>query len=199
MTHRNQASMAWHYTNSVGIGGILSSGTIRPSVVDLGPHEKPIVWFSTNQSIELTMMELAFQAEDGRYIRPKTLHEYRVLGFGIYRIGAPVAQLLRYVDLLSAAKIGLTRRRKLESVARQVGATPYEWMGQLQPLQVTEATPIEQFDGNSWRTADISAGDWLPVVMDEMEKMKPLAVAMIHDRKRSDPRPTATKNIFRPA
>ncbi len=192
----NSVKFAWHYTPAMGMAGIMDTGTIRPSTVDIGPAERPAAWFSLNQRIELTMTETAFETRDGRCIRPRNLEEYRILGFGLYRVGVCPSRLLRYVDLLKAAKIGLVRRKVLERIARNVGATPSEWMGHIGAVEIQPDMPIERFDGKAWVPSALKRGASLPLLMDEANLIKPLTEALLNNQKRSDKKPIKSDRLF---
>lgn len=134
----------------MGFLGLLESGRIKPSTYDVPTNEKPVVWFSANPVMEFTIREFAFERADGTYLRSKTAAEYRIMGMGLFRVAVSATQVLRYVDLLKAAKIGLTRRRQLETIARKVGANPFEWYGRVEPLILDDALGMEIYDGARW-------------------------------------------------
>jgi hypothetical protein len=169
--------IAWHYTTALGFLGIVGAGRINVSTVDIGANEIPVVWFSSNPVIEMTMREVALQRADGSFVRGRNAAEYRLLGCGLYRVGAPKDSLLRYVDVLKKAKIGLAKRRALEKTARQVGATPYEWFSTLEPFSLSQAVSIERFNGTSWVPFDTQ--DAANKVLKEQKEIMPLLEAFI--------------------
>ncbi len=173
--------------------GIIHSGRINVSSNEIGTNEVPVVWFSSNQNLEMTFREVAMQREDGSFLRARNVAEHRMLGRGLYRIGAPIASLTRYVETLQRAKIGFGRRRKLEKAAAQVGATPYEWFSAFQPFPLTSAVSIENFNGNKWVQFDLKDG--AEKVLEELRDTVPLLKALL-ETVRSDPAPVGAERLW---
>lgn len=146
----DQRKVVWHYSTALGFLALVKAGRVDVSTQDIRANEKPVAWFSANPVMEYTIREVAIERGNGTFLRSKTAADYRIMGMGLYRVAVAADSMLRYVDLLKAAKIGITRRRQLESAARRVGANPFEWYGQLQPLPLDQALGLEIFDGTRW-------------------------------------------------
>ena len=95
---------AWHYTTAIGFVPLIADKKINLSTNDIGKDELPVVWFSVNQLMEMTIKEIAWGRQDGTCIRPRNAAEFRILGLGLYRIGLPTSSLIRYADLARGAK-----------------------------------------------------------------------------------------------
>jgi hypothetical protein len=98
----------------------------------------------------MTIREFAVQRQDGTLLRAKSAAEFRILGSGLYRLGAPLKSLTRYADTLKQAKIGLVRRKRLEQAAKSVAANPYEWFSCAEAFPMAKACAVERYDGNKW-------------------------------------------------
>lgn len=184
--------VAWHYTTAMGFVGIINAGYIDVSTYDIGSKETPVVWFSSNQRMETTIREIALQRKDGSVLRPRNIQEYRVMGSGLYRIGAPIQSLVRYVDTLKKAKIGLVRRKQLERCAKQVGGNPSEWFSLPHPFPLAQAVLIEQFNGTHWVTFEMI--DVQHKLHKEEQDTIPLFESLLASG-RSDPRPSKAEGL----
>lgn len=164
-------ALAWHYTTAMGFLGIVHKRAIRVSTHDVPEKELPVAWFSRNPMLERTMAEMRWKKEDGTLVAARNIRELRLLCQGLYRIGVPSDALLSYPALLKQAKIGLIRRKKLESIAKQVGALPFEWMGSLTPVVLTDDPPMQSFDGTRW--VDLARQGCEDYVLAEQQRLAP--------------------------
>lgn len=185
--------LAWHYTTAMGFEGIIKTWVVKVSTKDVAKGETPVAWFSVNPMLENTIMEMAFERPDRTVVRPRNAVEYRILGFGLYRVGVSAAELLTYPQLLKQAKIGFLRRKSLEKAAKQVGASPFEWRGSLSPVAIDGAAIIERFDGVRWIPLDRNQAE--QVFVSEMEAMTPL-VKQILASSRRDPLPVSADRLI---
>ena len=135
--------IAWHYTIGLNFPKIIHSGVIELSTKGVLSTESPIVWFSVNKMMDRTSCEASIKRADGSIIRARNVKEHRILGFGLYRIGMASSELLTYHELLKKAKIGYVRRKRLESVAKQLDVMPHEWRGSLSPIPITNESLLE--------------------------------------------------------
>lgn len=185
-------SIAWHYTTALGMAGINDTGCVSLATHGIGPNEKPVVWFSTNSSLEPTIREVTFARADGSYFRAKTIAEYRIAGLGLYRIALETSKLHRWVDLLKTAGISHTRRRDLERTAKKAGSLPYEWHGRVTPLRLTEAAGVDYYDGKVWCSLRLEQISQRLVI--EQKTLTPLLERMIFGR-RADAMPINSQTL----
>lgn len=186
-------STVWHYSTAIGFLSLLKSGKVDVSTKDLGPGERPVAWFSSNPIMEFTIREMAIERGDGTFLRSKTPADYRIMGMGLYRVAAHADAMLRWVDLVKAAKIGMTRRRKLETTARKVCANPFEWFGRFEPLVLDDAIGLEVFDGAVWRPL---AKDGAAARVLEEQRATGEALKHLIASKRSDRAPSQSERLL---
>lgn len=175
-------NIVWHYCTALGFMGIADRWEVRLSTKDVPSNELPVAWFSSNQVLERTIFEMVWQRADGSVLRPKNAKDYRILGMGLYRVGVPTSQVIRYVDLLKKAKIGLVRRKVLERAAKDVAASPFEWYGSLTPVQITDDRLIQTFDGDEW--VPLARECAKTYVLEEQQAVEPFLMAMLGSTRR---------------
>ena len=119
-------TLAWHYTVGNHFLKIMESGYLRPTDIGIEPGEKPILWFSTNQTWDQTACKAVLK--DGKICRISK-EETRNLGGGLYRFGMPIDRLHMWPKLVRKARMTPNVQRLLEIEGRKQGANPSEWCG----------------------------------------------------------------------
>lgn len=127
--------IVWHYTTGRCLSAILDAGEIRPATLGVPAHERPIVWFSTNQQFEMTARKGIIR--HGQRLTA-TIREMHDLDGGLFRLGVDPARLLSFAELKQAAHMDAQTIAGLRRAARAVGADPRQWMGTFDPIPVTE-------------------------------------------------------------
>lgn len=143
----------WHYTTGQAIHSILTAARIKPTGIGIAPGEKPIVWFSTEQFWEPTVVK-GYREPDGKIVQ---LGMKGILdrGFGLFRIGvAPSTAPYRWAELKENSGMPQVHARRLVQLAKQWGANPSRWRGSLETVHSESWTAFEQFDGQQWCPAE---------------------------------------------
>ena len=129
--------LAWHYTTAEKFALIIESGELRTTLSQVFERrdEKPVLWFSMNQSWEGTVVYT--QEVNGR-IKSCSMMETKSAGCGLVRLGYPVAKVVPWLELWKLAGIKPNMKRFLEKAGREKGANPYHWFGCFGPLPLSE-------------------------------------------------------------
>jgi hypothetical protein len=124
----------WHYTPGVvaamtgkGIKGILDSRVIRPSTVEIGRKEQPVVWFSSNPVFEATALEIAARTAAGTTFRADNIEDQAIQAAGLYRFGLPESRLRRYLQAAQDMGIAPIRRKRLARTAKRFRSSVEQW------------------------------------------------------------------------
>lgn len=154
---------AWHYTTGDKFTLIIESGLIVPAATGVKPPERPIVWFSLNQYFEMTARKGL--ANESGLVRTASVQETREFGGGLVRFGLDAGRLIPWKggELRKAARMGYTTAKKLEEAGIRQGASPFEWLGLLEPVPVDECAIMvmgEGYKDGAWVDV-MEAGKWL--------------------------------------
>ena len=138
--------IAWHYTTGEKFSRIIADGFLRPSTIGVVAPEKPILWFSVNQTWEPTATK-PLGRPDGS-IQLLTMEECRDYGGGLCRFGIDSKSLIRWPELGKKAKIAPTLARGLCETAKTQGANPLDWFGTIKKVPVSRIARIDVMDEN---------------------------------------------------
>ncbi len=156
-------TMAWHYTTGEKFPLIVADGVIRPAAIGVKPPERPIVWFSLAQHFEMTARKGLMNAAG--QIRTASIQETREFGGGLVRFGIDAARLIPWRDgvLRKAAGMRYATAKMLDARGIQQGASPFEWLGSLDPVPIDECeiqVMGEGYKDGLWIDV-VEAGEWL--------------------------------------
>ncbi|MFC7462885.1 hypothetical protein [Hydrogenophaga defluvii] len=152
MTKKLAAVLAWHYTTGEKFRYIVVSGELIPTAFAAPENERPVLWFSLNQSFEPTAAKWLIDPVTG-IKRGATMAEMMELGGGLVRFGVSPRRLLMGEQLRTRAGIKRTEWASLCRSAFVMGADPAHWLGTLDPVEV-ETCVVEVMD---------KAGAWVRV------------------------------------
>jgi hypothetical protein len=139
----------WHYTTAQSLLKIVETGSILPATAFVAKEERPIVWFSLNQSWEPTANKLYLQG-DGTIIALNR-EQTEELGGGLVRIGvAPETAPYDWHALKQLSGMSSKIAQALYEGAVQGGATPGEWRGTFEPVLQAQWTAVEVFRDGDW-------------------------------------------------
>lgn len=143
-----EMTLAWHYTVADRVESILTAGHLWGLPDDcLFPGERPVVWFSLNQSFEPTAYKGIIDVRTGLR-RDMTWAEMRAEG--IYRFGAPPRALLCGDRLRRAARIPAWLWRNLHDVGLQQKADPTDWFGHVGSMPIDGMRVERMTDAERW-------------------------------------------------
>jgi len=145
---------AWHYTTGEKAKLIFESGELKPTGAFIEAHEKPILWFSTNQDWERTANKW-IMAPDGK-ILPLTMEETRNMGGGLFRFGMPSLQLIQWPKLARLANMRSKIQWALEEGGLRAGADFREWCGLLEPVSI-DALTCQTMTDSGWDDVQLPA------------------------------------------
>jgi hypothetical protein len=138
--------MIYHYTKTHHLESITSQG-LQPTDILLARGEKPVLWFSTNDHWERTVLCVPSLAEAHQFM---SRH-----GEGLVRIACEdnVAPH-RWQEIKVLACMPPRIANNLEKAAKLVYADPRQWRCTLDVVPPSLFVAIEQFDGTSWLAMD---------------------------------------------
>lgn len=146
----------WHYTIGLHAEKILRYGIIQCATRYVPIHERPVVWFSMNQTFEPT-------AAKGKYVNGVMLRmsisEMFEFGRGLVRFGLPPKTLLSGDNLRRRARISGRDWILLKKSAGQMGADSSDWFGSLDPIEISSCTFEVMTNSGQWQRAEPS--EWL--------------------------------------
>lgn len=148
--HNEKQPLAWHYTVGQRLERIRQDGVIRPATAFVPGNERPIVWFTLADCWEETANKNV--VGPGGKVISLDRHGTAAAGGGLYRLGLPLSQLIRWPALAKAAGIRMATRQKLESIARRKGGMPSLWCGSLEAVELGRVVAIEEIDPVSGRS-----------------------------------------------
>lgn len=144
----------WHYTTHKGLAGLLQDKAIRPATAGVDRRERPIVWFSTNQQWESTVIK-AINSSDGTIVQLKNREDMLLHGIRLFRIGVfPQSAPFDWSQLKKMSRMNAAIVRGLVLSAIEIGADPDEWRGTFKAVNATEWVSLQEWDGHSWREVD---------------------------------------------
>jgi hypothetical protein len=148
------SDLVWHYTTGQKFELIAECGLLMPTEVGIAKNEKPVLWFSKNQSWEPTANKMR-RSPDGKLIFLDQLGTAEH-GGGLVRFGIKKNSVHHWHALIKAACIPETTVRSLEAAGIKQGAKPSDWCGTLKPVNVDECSAIEVLnqDGKWERVAE---------------------------------------------
>jgi len=154
----------WHYTIKERLDQILKDRLIKPAVAAVGAHEKPAVWFSSNQSWEETANKVLGDFADLLLLdRKKKTHE---MSKGLARIGvASETAPLTWNDFKRLSGIKPKEAKDLYQLAIAIGARIGEWFVSFDAVPAEKWLAVELWDGTNWIPFDWqSTGGAAPLV-----------------------------------
>lgn len=157
MAKPQQPVLVWHYTTGEKLDSIQVDCVIRPATLYVSEWEVPVVWFSMNQYFERTATKRIRTEESGEIGRPATLPEMRELGDGIYRLGVSPRSLLGGEALRRKAKIDRKTWAAMGAMARDIGASEFDWWGSLSNVLLSDCVVEVMNDDLNWEP-------WVPVL-----------------------------------
>lgn len=143
------SSLVWHYSTGAGFRRIINSGRLQPATQFVDPPEKPILWFSSNQTWEPTANKLLVNP-DGTASRSASKEETRELCGGLVRFGCRINRLHAWPEIASQAEMPDAVAQSLEKLALDAGSNPNDWYGTTEPIRLDEIESIEIEAGGSW-------------------------------------------------
>jgi hypothetical protein len=143
----------WHYTYGPHWNSIRASGLILCATEFILPPEKPVIWFSINQTWEPTAWKTVGTKDGTR--KDLTTLESLAEEFGAFRISLNPegCKLLHpYRDFQRLAHPPARIRKSLEKVARKRGATPGRWFFSLEsiPARLWDKVEIFELELGQW-------------------------------------------------
>ena len=148
--------IAWHYTIGKHLDSILGMGMLLPASIGVEPPERPVVWFSLDQTWERTAAKAMVDTR-GRMHR-LSMHETALHCGGIYRLGIDAKALNVGEALRKAARISSTVWRQLCAEGIRQGASPSNWCGAVGAISVDDLC-IERLEsvGATWTALEAIA------------------------------------------
>jgi hypothetical protein len=139
----------WHYTVVEYLPAIPASGEIRLATRLVSPGVKPAVWCSTNAVWEETANKMLGTPRGVTMLDRAGTHEH----FGLARISVRSdAAPHTWADYQRLSGEDRADCRRLERVARKVGAWPAQWRCSFAPILAEDWLAIEAWDGSAWHT-----------------------------------------------
>ena len=146
----------WHYTIGIHAEKILYFGIIHGATKFVPIHERPVVWFSMNQTFEPTATKL--KNVNGK-MEIMTISEMIELGRGLVRFGLPPRTLLNGDNLRRRARIDRETWMLLKKSAAQMGSASTDWFGSMEPIEASSCTFEVMTNSGQWERAEPS--EWL--------------------------------------
>ncbi|MBT9486801.1 MAG: hypothetical protein IV093_04750 [Rubrivivax sp.] len=141
-------TLAWHYTIAEKVDSILTAGHLWGTADEvLFPGERPVVWFSLNQTFEPAATKRVIDAATG-LLRDMTWREMRAEG--LYRFGVSPRALLCGDRLRRAARIPAHLWRDLHTVGLQMKADPTDWFGHVGSMSIDGLRVERISDAGTW-------------------------------------------------
>lgn len=136
-------SFVWHYTIAEYLPLILEEQCLLPASSFVYPPEKPVLWFSRNQTWELTANKMV-ASQDGT-LRTGNIEDTRHYGGGLVRFGLQIGRIILHPWPKIARKARMTDKtvQGLERTAFAVGANPFDWLGTTVPVPLAKIERIE--------------------------------------------------------
>jgi hypothetical protein len=143
------SQLAWHYTTLYRLKLIIASGELKTTSSQQynRAKEKPVLWFSTNQFWEPTVIR--HKLVDGEFIEVSRSEITLVEGC-LVRLGYPLSKLIPWNDLWKEARIEPSIKQILEYVAKERQANPYHWFGCFQSIPIDELTLERMNSDDKW-------------------------------------------------
>lgn len=167
----------YHYTCGHKLAGIEDAGKLKPSQVPAwAKHERPILWFSTNEQFEPSAVKALLDPATGAKVFDLDVLERKV---GLYRFALAAGVLTVGMTQWPgcAVRAGMTEphRVALAQAGLRMGAVPSQWWGTLATIDL-EYLRMEVFDRNE---AEAGRPFWLPITMaGALERFKAQGVAV---------------------
>ena len=147
-------SIVWHYTTGECFRSIVNDGYIDVSRALVPIHERPIVWFSSNETWEHT----ATKAIRINGLIHRCTFEEMTRFSGVVRIG--VTRLVAkhgWPSLGREAHMTQETMKGLERAAKAVGATPGKWSGTFSPVPRSRWSAVDVWHEGHWVTISLDA------------------------------------------
>ncbi|MBI5277358.1 MAG: hypothetical protein HY854_12950 [Burkholderiales bacterium] len=156
MSKSQSPSAVFHYAPGIYLPKILSSGHLRPSNAG-APHERPVLWFSSNPVWENTANKL-FRNADGSVHRMSFCEQRESFGCVRFRLPGDDERLLSFRAAMARANARRHDVRTLEVIGMLQGATPGQWFGTLDAVDLADVE-VEAFaPASGWQPLSIDAG-----------------------------------------
>lgn len=137
--------MIRHYTVGDSFNEILRDNLIRPATAYIPKHEKPIVWFSTEEFWEPTVSKGLLLA-DGT-IKDLNMTDMLAKNMSLFRIGVdPDTAPLRWSDIKEQSGMLGETARNLAARAKKVGGNPSRWRGTFEPVSIEQWRAIDRLN-----------------------------------------------------
>lgn len=141
--------MRWHYTVGKHLVSILEDGCIKLATYGIGPHERPVAWFSTVPGWEPSASK-RMKYPDGTTIDLTDRKTHELCG-GWARIGVlPEVAPLSWEELKEQSGIKPQDARRLVDLARRRGANPKNWFGTFQRVPRTRWSRVQVYRNGHW-------------------------------------------------
>lgn len=145
----------WHYTTGQCLVQILEAGSILPATAYVPKEERPIVWFSLNQSWEPGANKMLRQGDGTILVLNKEQTEE--LGGGLVRIGvAPETAPHDWHTLKELSGMSSTMAQALYRAAIESGARPGQWRGTFESVPRSKWIAMEIFKNGEWVPLEVT-------------------------------------------
>jgi hypothetical protein len=142
--------IVYHYSHGIRLAAILKSGVLLPTKIGVPRHEKPAVWFTTNDFWEPTTSVRVID-RNGRLIRRLSMREcHEMVGlirFTVNEASAP------YTWSHHKRNGGMDRStaKSLYDTAIEMGSSPSQYRMSYVPVPASKWLAVENWDGASWQ------------------------------------------------
>jgi len=146
------ADHLFHYTTGHKLRLILLSGHIKPSTAGIGPYEKPVAWFSTQDRWEPTATKCPIPGMPGQLITAQAQH-------GLARITVPTACApYGFEELPRIAGTSHEICRGLLLAGLKLGSDPTTWRFTPEPVPASLFRDVEFYDfaSDRWLAVDLA-------------------------------------------
>ena len=135
--------MIYHDTKVFNLPSILARG-LKPTDVLIAPGELPVLWFTTNERWEPTVLSVFAPSLEAA-------HEAMLRHGGLARIVCDQTVAPHpWKELKEIARIPSKIAMILYRAAIDLGSRPGEWRGTLDVVPVTQFIALEIYDGHQW-------------------------------------------------
>jgi hypothetical protein len=158
----------WHYTYGPHFDEICQTGVILPATLFVFPPEKPVVWFSIEETWEPTVWKI----HNGRELKfDGIVAEFSAFRISPNDVGRKLLHHYRHLERL--AKTPTNMRKHLEKEGRARGANPGFWFFSLEPITLDLWESIQVFEDGRWIDLTKSSLTWFPLPVRPATRTKP--------------------------
>lgn len=141
---QRKSGVAYHYTTTYRLQGILGDGCIKPGIDNL-------VWFSSNPHFENASRKWWTFGKRRFFLSREDQRDL----VGAVRLVVDCSKLIQYPRVAELALMPEKDIRNLERLDHSLGANPRDWWGTLNPVLMQDVKQIEFLD---------DAGKWVELV-----------------------------------